>query len=84
MIDKENLIKLIENDENPKVEFKKSEYVKGRKNWELAKAMAGFANHKGGKIIIGVNDDRTIEGFSCTEIDVKKYEEFVYSKLVAN
>ncbi|MBE9488806.1 MAG: ATP-binding protein [Bacteroidetes bacterium] len=78
MIDKENLIKLIENDENPKVEFKRSEYVKGQKNCELAKTMAGFANHKGGKILIGVKDDRTIEGFSCNEPEVKKYEEKVY------
>jgi hypothetical protein len=45
----------------------------------LAKAMAGFANHKGGKIIIGVNDDETIEGFSCNDSEVKKYEEFVYN-----
>lgn len=78
MIDKENLIKLIENDENPKVEFKRSEYVKEQKNCKLAKAMAGFANHKGGKILIGVKDDRTIEGFSCNEPEVKKYEEKVY------
>lgn len=79
MIDKENLLKLIENDENPKVEFKRSEYIKGKKNRELARAMAAFANHKGGKIIIGVNDNRTIEGFSCNDSEVKNYEEFVYN-----
>jgi len=78
MIDKENLFKLIKNDENSKVEFKRSEYVKGKKNCELAKAMAAFANHEGGKILIGVKDDRTIEGFSCNEPNVKKYEEKVY------
>ena len=83
MIDKENLIKLIENDETPKVEFKRSEYVKGKKNRELAKAMVAFANHEGGKIIVGVNDDRTIEGFSCNEPEVKNYEEFVY-QIAAN
>jgi hypothetical protein len=78
MIDKENLMKLILNDETPRVEFKRSEYIKGKKNCELSKAMAGFANHKGGKILIGVNDDRTIEGFSCNEGEFKKYEESVY------
>ena len=78
MIDEENLIKLIRNDENQKVEFKSSEYIKGKKNCELSKAMAGFANHKGGKILIGVNDDRTIEGFSCSEGQIKKYKESVY------
>jgi predicted HTH transcriptional regulator len=78
MIDKENLIKLIRNDENPKVEFKRSEYVKGHKNCELAKAMAGLANHEGGKILIGVKNDRTIEGFSSNESEVKKYEQLVY------
>ena len=83
MIDKEKLIILIQNDENPKVEFKRSEYVKGKKNCELSKAMAGFANDKGGKILIGVNDDRTIEGFSCSEGERKKYEESVY-QLAAN
>ena len=83
MIDKENLLKLIKNDENPKVEFKRSEYIKGKKNRELAKAMVAFANHEGGKIIVGVNDDRTIECFSCNEPEVKKYEEFVY-QIAAN
>jgi len=78
MIDEENLIKLIKNDENPKVEFKSSEYVKGKKNCELSKAMAGFANYKGGKILIGVNDDGTIEGFSCNKGKIKKYQESVY------
>jgi predicted HTH transcriptional regulator len=57
MIDKEKLDKLIRNDENPKVEFKKSEFIKGHKNSELAKAMAELANHEGGKILIGVKTD---------------------------
>lgn len=78
MIDKENLIKLVKNDENSKVEFKRSEYIKGHKNCEFAKAMAGLANHDGGKILIGVKNDRTIEGFSCNESEVKKYEQLVY------
>ena len=83
MIDEENLITLIKNDENPRVEFKSSEYVKGKKNLELSKAMAGFANYKGGKILIGVNDDGTIEGFSCNKGEIKKYQESVY-QLAAN
>ncbi len=83
MITQENLIKLIINDENEKVEFKSTEYVKGKKNCELSKAMAGFANHKGGKILIGVNDDKTIEGFSCSEGQIKKYKESIF-QLAAN
>lgn len=83
MIDKEKLNKLIRNDENLRVEFKKSEYITGQKNSELAKVMAAFANHEGGKILIGVNDDKTIEGFFCDESEVKKHEERAY-QIAAN
>lgn len=83
MIDKEKLNKLIRNDENPKVEFKKSEFITGQKNSELAKAMAELANHEGGKILIGVNNDKTIEGFFCDESEAKKHEERVY-QIAAN
>lgn len=34
---------------------------------KIAKTMVSFANHKGGKLLIGVNDDRTINGISAEE-----------------
>jgi|GEM_PF-4424005 len=77
MLDEKNLLKLIKNGETPEVEFKRSEFVKGNKNKELAKAMAALANFKGGLILIGVNDDGTIEGFSSGEKELKEYREKV-------
>ena len=84
MLTKANLTDLIKNDENYKVEFKSSEYIKGKKNLELAKSMASFANHKGGVILIGVNDDKTIEGFRCNGSEAKKHGELVYQIAVNN
>ncbi|MCK4797399.1 MAG: ATP-binding protein, partial [Spirochaetes bacterium] len=83
MLTHESILDLIKNDENHIVEFKNSEYIKGKKNSELAKSMASFSNHKGGVILIGVNDDKTIEGFRCNGSEAKKHEELVY-QIAAN
>lgn len=60
---------LIKNGENKYVEFKSSiryDFLKKTTNKDLerviAKSIAGFMNTKGGKLILGVNDDKKIIG----------------------
>jgi predicted HTH transcriptional regulator len=53
-----DLYELIENGENGNVEFKR----KFSTPEKIAKGMIAFANTKGGKIIFGVDDDRTVKG----------------------
>ncbi|PKL87308.1 MAG: ATP-binding protein [Ignavibacteriae bacterium HGW-Ignavibacteriae-2] len=52
------LIKLIEQGEGLRIEFKQrfTEYEK------IAKEMIAFANTKGGYVIVGVDDDKTVRG----------------------
>src|SRR6187551_1489993 len=52
------LNELIEEGENDKVEFKR----KFSSPEKIAKEMIAFANSKGGKILFGVDDDKTIIG----------------------
>ena len=52
------LLELIQNGENSGVEFKSSDVSSS----ELAIAIVCFANAKGGRILIGVEDDGTITG----------------------
>lgn len=52
------LYNLIEDGENSQTEFKR----KFSEPEKIAKEMIAFANSKGGKILFGVNDDKTIEG----------------------
>ncbi len=64
-----DIIQLIENGENERVEFKSSiryDYYRKITNRELelviAKTIVGFMNVKGGKLILGVDDDGNILG----------------------
>ena len=52
------LNELIENGENDTVEFKR----KFSSLEKIAKEMIAFANSKGGKILFGIDDDKTIRG----------------------
>jgi len=52
------LYEMIENGENDKVEFKR----KFSSPEKIAKEMIAFANTKGGKILFGVDDDKSIIG----------------------
>ena len=52
------LNEMIENGENDKVEFKR----KFSSPEKIAKEMIAFANSKGGKILFGIDDDKTIIG----------------------
>ncbi len=53
-----DLYELIENGENGNVEFKR----KFSSPEKIAKEMIAFANSRGGKIIFGVDDDRSVKG----------------------
>ena len=74
-----DILKLIENGENGKVEFKSSlrhdyRQVKTDKNLEhvILKSIAGFLNGKGGTLLIGVNDFGEILGLENDYWSLKK------------
>lgn len=55
--------KLLEKGEGESLDYKKeisSEH-------KIAKTIVSFANHKGGKLLVGVNDNRTINGIAAEE-----------------
>jgi predicted HTH transcriptional regulator len=62
------LYKLIEDGEGPNIEFKR----KFSSPQKIAKEMIAFANTKGGYILFGVDDDRTIVGVESekSELDL--------------
>ena len=55
--------KLLESGEGDQLDYKKEV----SNEHKIAKAMVSFANHKGGRLLIGVNDDRTIHGIAVEE-----------------
>jgi predicted HTH transcriptional regulator len=55
--------KLLEKGEGESLDFKKEISDEHK----IAKTIVSFANHKGGKLLIGVNDNRTIEGVVAEE-----------------
>ncbi len=57
------LFQLIAGGENEKLDFKKTITSVSK----IAKTMVSFANHKGGKLLVGVNDNQTISGVRCEE-----------------
>lgn len=54
---------LIDEGENEKLDFKK-EISSAKK---IAKTLVSFANHKGGTILVGINDDKTLHGVHAEE-----------------
>ena len=52
------IFKLIAEGENDTLDFKKTISSASK----IAKTMAAFANHKGGRLLVGVNDNKTISG----------------------
>lgn len=54
---------LIQAGEGETLDFKKEITSKSK----IAKTMVSFANHKGGKLLIGVNDNKTLHGVSTEE-----------------
>lgn len=61
------LYSLIEEGENSKTEFKR----KFSEPEKIAKEMIAFANSKGGKILFGVDDDKTIVGVSSEKEELE-------------
>jgi len=64
------LFEIIQNGESSGVEFKRDERGNRRFNEDFAKEVVAFSNLKGGKIIIGVDDDGSISGLideNCEE-----------------
>ena len=55
--------KLLERGEDECLDYKKEVSSESK----IAKTMVSFANHKGGKLLVGVNDNRTIHGISAEE-----------------
>ena len=68
-----NLLSQIHNGENKKLEFKE----KLPKNETIAKTIIAFSNTAGGKLIIGINDNREIVGIE--EDKIFEYEEKISS-----
>ena len=59
---------ILKQPEDKSLEFKK-EIPKNRQN--LLKTVVGFANGTGGRIYIGVNDDRTVTGIREEPFDLE-------------
>jgi len=62
--------KLLEHGEDENLDYKKEVNSESK----IAKTMVAFANHKGGKLLIGVNDNRTVHGIAADE------EKFILEK----
>lgn len=60
---KSKLVLMIEQGEGVCLDFKKQITSFNK----IAKTIVSFANHKGGKILIGVNDNKTIHGINADE-----------------
>jgi predicted HTH transcriptional regulator len=60
---KSKLVLMIEQGEGEHLDFKKQITSFNK----IAKTIVSFANHKGGKILIGVNDNKTIHGINADE-----------------
>jgi hypothetical protein len=71
-LDLDNLKEFLETEEGQTLEFK-SHKILGRKT-EIAKTLCAFANRDGGKLLIGVSDDRTLSGMKAKE---KHHEDYI-------
>jgi len=75
MTDCEELRNIVNNpdEENLKIEFKNSNILntnEGKK--KLAIEIVAFVNKYGGRLILGINDDRTFEGKNVFDVDTDK------------
>ncbi len=60
-------------EENLKIEFKNSHILKTNKGKKkIAKEIVSFANKYGGKLILGINKDRSFEGKNIFNVDIDK------------
>jgi len=58
------LLEIIQNGENSGIEFKRDDRVNRAFSEDFAKEVVAFSNLKGGKIVVGVEDDGSISGLS--------------------
>jgi predicted HTH transcriptional regulator len=58
-----DFLELLKQKESTNLEFK----VKIESPFKAARILAAFSNTSGGKLVVGVNDDKTVKG--CSEID---------------
>jgi len=63
---KVELLEIISNGENSGIEFKRDDL----RPEQLAKEIVAMANFHGGKILIGVEDDRTISGINRSDLEI--------------
>ncbi len=61
----EEILTCIKNGENSGIEFKQD----GIRSEQLAKEMVAFLNFKGGKILVGVNDDGSVSGIRRKDME---------------
>ena len=64
-VNNEELSSLISEEEGDRLDFKSADLLldpNGKNHHTIAKHIVGFANHNGGKLVFGVNDDREPEG----------------------
>jgi len=71
MMSLDEIMRLIDNGESSRVEFKSER----EKNVDFAKEITAFANSAGGYILVGVEDDGTISGVN----NLAKLEERIYN-----
>ena len=67
MMTRTELLEMIPNGENSEVEFKRDTL----QSHELAKELVAFSNFQGGMVLLGVNEDGSIEG--VTRDDLKEW-----------
>jgi ATP-dependent DNA helicase RecG len=66
-MDKEEILHIIKQGENETIEFKTS-FGK-----EVIESIVAFSNTKGGKIIVGVNDNKNIAGISVADESIQNW-----------
>lgn len=59
----EELLKMLEEDEGPTLDFKDSRILSDP--FKIARVLTAFANAEGGTLIIGIKDDKSIEGMKA-------------------
>ena len=65
MTTRTELLEIISNGESSEVEFKRDTL----QNYDLAKELVSFSNLGGGRVLLGVEDDRSIPGLTRTNLE---------------
>lgn len=66
----DELSSLLRSQENDILDFKSANWLRepnAENCYKIAKHLVGFANHRGGKLVFGINDDRELEGKAILE-----------------